>query len=352
MPHPRTRLASPLVLAAVVTVALAACTASPPAGPEGSSPPASSKEGSSTAEESTGADGEAAHEPAREPSPLEEIFGGAAAALSSVSAEERAAQHLTLEEGIAACMAEQGFTYHVVPWDGVDDLGTADWSDAALLEWGYGVSTRVGSEADDGGEQHPNDALEESMSEAELAAYQLALGGPVAPGGDFAEGEPEDFVDVPLKERGCVGEAEFALYGDVESAWSSDEFGPLIQEMMGLYETVETNPRMVEARDAWSECVADAGFPGLSARWEAAGLIEEEWQELWGEGEPSFSDPKTAEFRERELSLARADVACTASADLDAATTELNHEAERAFIDLHRAELEALAAALTEQNAG
>ena len=350
MPLITTRIASPLALAAGVTFALAACTATPSADPDGTDPEATTQESPDTGDTASGTDLESAGAPSREPSPLEEIFGGAAAVLESVSAEDRAARYLEVEEGVAACMAEQGFTYHVVPWDGVEDEGTPGWTTADLLETGYSVSTQPEDYEDDEN-VHPNDALEESMSEAEQAAFSLALGGPEGAFEDFAENHDEEaVVDIPLKERGCVGKVEFELYGDVENVIFSDEFGPLFQEMMGLYQTVEEDPRLVETRNAWSECVADAGFPGLSARWEAAALIEGEWQELWAGEEPSFSDPKTAEFRERELSLARADVECTESVDLDAVTTELNHEAEREFIELHRTELEALATALTEQN--
>lgn len=348
------RTTAPIVLTVGAALALAACTGTSPAEP--SAAPVSTtaedgggvEEGTDAAKETAETTEALAEDPSRAPSPLEEIFGSAAAAISSTSAEERAAQHLTLEEGIAACMAEQGFTYHVVPWDGADDAA-GGWTNAGLLESGYGVSTRS-EDNESEAERHPNDMLEDSMSEAELKAFKLALGGPVAAAEGFVEGQPEDVVDVPLKERGCVGKVEFELYGDVENVFLSDEFGPLFEEMMGIYVTVEADPRLVEARNAWSECVADAGFPGLSERWEAAALIEEEWSALWGEGEPSFSDPKTAEFRERELALAHADVECTESTTLDAVTTELNHEAERAFIELHRAELEGLAAALTEQN--
>ena len=354
MPSRLTRTTAPIVLTVGAVLVLAACTGAPPAEPS-AAPASATAEKGGVPEEGTGDAGEPAEttdapddEPSSAPSPLEEIFGSAAAALSSTSAEERAAQHLKLEEGIAACMAEQGFTYHVVPWDGADDAA-GGWTNAGLLESGYGVSTRpAGDESE--AERHPNDVLEDSMSEAELKAFKLALGGPVAAAEDFVEGQPEDVVDVPLKERGCVGKVEFELYGDVENVFLSEEFGPLFEEMMGIYATVEGDPRLVEARNAWSECVADAGFPGLTERWEAAALIEEEWSALWGEDEPKFSDPKTAEFRERELALARADVECTESTKLAAVTTELNHEAERAFIELHRAELEGLAAALTEQN--
>lgn len=347
VPLSTSRIVSPLALAAGVSFVLAACTATPPGDPDGPGADATQEESSGAANAPSGT--EPADGPSREPSPLEEIFGGAAAALSSDSAEERAAKHLQLEEGIAACMAEQGFTYHVVPLEADEDEGTPGWTTSALLETGYGVSTQPGDYVDDIA-PHPNDALRESMAEAELAAFELALGGPVASDEDFAEYEGEGFTDVPLEERGCVGKVEFELYGDVENVISSGEFGSLFQEMAGLYQSVEDNPRAAEVRNAWSGCVADAGFPGLSARWEAAALIEDEWYRMWGEDEPNFSDPKTVEFRERELSLARADVECTESVDLDAVTTELNHEAERAFIELHRAELEALAAALTEQN--
>ncbi|NLF06225.1 MAG: hypothetical protein GX593_14675 [Actinomycetales bacterium] len=328
------RSASPLVLAAGVVLALTACTPAPPAGSQGGQPQGSASETSSGTED---APSDAAAETAQAAAPLELLFSG-----TSSTAKERSEKHLALQEGIAECMAEQGFDYPVVPWDGVEE-DQSGWTDAELLELGYGFSASVENETEEY-EQHPVDALMESMSGAELAAFREALEGPPLKGEDFAEWDPADAVQVPLEDRGCVGKAEHALFGEQADLTSTPQFQTLLNELINGYAAVENDTRMKEAQLAWSECVADAGFPGLGARWDVSALLEQEWAAAWPEEDPSPNEPKLAEFRERELALARADVGCADSTGLNKVRTELTAEADRAFLDLHAEEIEALTA--------
>ena len=279
-----------------------------------------------------------------------------------------------VEEHIAQCMAEEGFEY--IPQD--PDLGQAVTHprdemepDEFREEYGYGLTTVDMSEQMDPGEQpqDPNLEIQEEMDEAERQAYQEALQGEM-PEPD-PEADPEEPVEFEM--GGCRGEAMEEVRGEQQAL--QEELGDDLQE---LYERVESDPRIVEARQGWSACIREAGwefdeptdtFEHLSDRQnelmqEAGagepGELPDELAELEpGEEppediempEPPEPDPEALEeLQDEEIELAQADHECQLEhfGDIDEETMqpelydEVLAEFEAEFVEEHRDTLEEL----------
>lgn len=280
-------------------------------------------------------------------------------------------QNREIEELTATCMREKGFDYTPVDQSGTvlmegDNVGAdldVEWGTREFAEkYGYGISTDPWSSPADTGQPDPNVAYTESMSESELTAYTEALWGHH----DASEDELSD-GEVPewdWKQGGCQGLAVHEVLGDAPDL---DSFSALEQEIQRFRDSAITDPRLAKLDASWSSCMADAGHDGLTLDTSMKALLEE-WQELQGQNDPEFQalqeswdwdanpdgPPAPAvdaaavkAFKAKEIAAAVAEFDCKSKVDYEASKQKVDHELQQAFVDQHKAELDAWVAAAT-----
>ena len=147
-------------------------------------------------------------------------------------------------------MKAQGFDY--VPVDPFAQqqalTGKARITDEEFTrQFGYGISTLFGK----GNQQSdPNERIRASLSSADRAAYDRALGGD-NPGITFAEAvDSGDFTEL----GGCTKDASEAAFGGAAVLTS------LVEKLDGLDERIIQDQRMVKATEKWAACMVDKGY--------------------------------------------------------------------------------------------
>ena len=231
---------------------------------------------------------------------------------------------LRLEQMIADCMRAEGFKYEVVdPFGGAlqnpADSPYALPPETFASRYGYGIST---IDIPTAAEVDPNYAAMAAMTAAQREAYLWALDGGAEKG--------------DAKNTGCRGAAVKAVFGRSTVASAADEFAFLVEEIRDLDERVESDPRVAgEANRQWSDCMADAGHPGLARPQDAKDSVTTRL----AQARARVGDPAAvAEVRRYELALAGADFVCRKA--YDSARRVVRDEVERRFLDDRRAELE------------
>jgi len=335
-------------------------------------------------EASATGDGAAAAGSTRPVSPLNEIMDQVWGTGLSQEEQQREfdEQQLRREEIIAQCMNELGFEYTpntssggriMVADENMWRPDDRDW----VAQWGYGAvnSPWNAQQTEDvdpdlvNEEQwfDANQELQESMSESELRAWQAALWGDI----DWENLPPEVaestgdggwmIIDNEAfnEMQGCSGRANNAV--NTNSRWdvmNSDEFRPLMDAMNAMWSTVSESPEMATIDREWASCMADAGHPGFNTQNDAQSSIWDAQNELWNglddwnweQGSPNPSNhPAWAELAEQEIELALADLDCRESTDLRNRQQEIQFAIERQFIADHRADLDALVAAVAQR---
>jgi hypothetical protein len=177
------------------------------------------------------------------------------------------------------------------------------------------------------------------MTPAERQAYLWALDG------GAEQGDTEN--------TGCRGDAVETVFGrsiaGVAGGGAGDEFAHLVEEIRALGDRVDNDPRV--ARDAnrrWSDCMADAGHPGLARPSDAPGSVTTRLAQA--RAAHTGDNAAVAEVRRYELALAHADFVCRQN--YDAARRMVRDELERRFLDEHRPELERYRQAMNPDGAG
>jgi hypothetical protein len=289
----------------------------------------------------------------------------AAALFPDADADAMARQMTTTEELVARCMHDLGFDYVPVDYSSSGSSTTAldvEWGSVEFAEqYGYGVTTDAwGDPLADADVDYPNQERVEAMSENERAAYGTALWGEQSFGPDA---DPDTFDDYSWEQSGCQGEAQH----EVElNAAAQDELAAGLQEDLGaMWEALSTDPRLIELYGAWSSCMADAGFPGLSTVADAQLSIIEKANAVYdgtsagatGEAGATGDAEVDATIEEGlaaltpiEIETAVADATCQAEVGYDDAEWAVNDDYQQRFVDAHRADLDALLAAFEEAN--
>jgi len=189
------------------------------------------------------------------------------------------------EQGVAECMAREGFEYTPVDYSDFDvfgeddeefEHGSREWAE----KWGFGITTQAFSQSqvgpdllgytdfEDGpGESFvdPNQEYRESLGEDGQAAYNEALYGDEASfsGPEIDESMSEEEIEELLEDAGldfsgpggCMGEA-FEGSG-LGGGGFYQKFG---DEFEALYERIQSDPRITELEQEVSRCVADEGL--------------------------------------------------------------------------------------------
>lgn len=292
-----------------------------------------------------------------ERSPLQRFLGGDAAS-APLDEETRARLNDELERDlrererlIAECMAAQGFTYHPMDpsdWPTARPGGDA-WSlpeDEFAAQYGFGITTIDREEDIEEVSHPPNQAMLEAMSESERREWLAALQGDGSSGGfDLGEGEA-----VPPFEgigEGCFGEAHEAIApSDPQAERLDAEYQGLFEEFGALERRIEADPRVEVTARRWSDCMADAGYPGLARPGDAEQIVHDRLDQLTDGG--TVADLRASDrdaLQALEIELAVAEHACMK--DFVVATAEIRRDHEERFIEEHRAELERFREAMT-----
>jgi hypothetical protein len=274
------------------------------------------------------------------------------------------AKQAQAEELIAACMAEAGFEYYPVTdtdWQGksMAGIGTLEFAE----EFGYGYTL----ESDGPGtgtfywplppEQSPaeqaNRAYVESLSAAAEREYNTALLGVLM---DPIE-DPDTF-DWEAADRGCIGRAQDQVN---EPDATQPEFSEVRDAVNQVGQQVEEDPRVTDATRAWSGCMAEAGYPGLTAIIDAENLVNDLVNDFMIANFPQM-DPEYDEIRAsvpevfaalqaEEIAVAVADATCREDVGYNLAYRDVNTEYQQAVVDQYRDELEAWVEVTREQQA-
>jgi hypothetical protein len=221
--------------------------------------------------------------------------------------EEQFAEHVEKSQAlIAACMNEAGFEYIPV------DVKTIEAAQARVRKepgytrrsykekWGLGVTTRFDSPVRDTG-LGPNLAIYNGLSESDRAAYSRTLWGD-DPRADFVFAlDEEDFS----RTGGCTRKAVEQVFTPVQLR------GAYVNPKDVL---VDSDPRILEARENWSKCMEERGYEYEEDQDE----IIEEYQErldklLDGDDPATLTGPAAEALRkvqEQEIAVSLADLEC------------------------------------------
>jgi hypothetical protein len=246
-------------------------------------------------------------------------------------------QEVRIEELVATCMKEQGFDYvpnplSVAPENSATEPDLSPGTMEFAQQYGYGISIGAwGSSIDaDGTLEDPNQRYRDSMSDGELAEYESALYGSTT----------DAETAYAWEDAGCYGAAEHAVIGDQSLM---DPAGGIEQEVARFWATIQDDPRLVEIDRQWSACMAGRGYSGLSDPGTAPAELWLEYTSLGAA--PESSPTQRADFADREIGQAVADLTCQNETDFIAESLRVDHELQQEFVDTHRGELEIWVAA-------
>ena len=280
---------------------------------------------------------------------LDEIY-------ESVDAETYVAQHDAVEEYIAACMAEAGFEYR--PTKAPPQYTIPELTPAYAAEFGYGETTeaygpdvppsRFSQMPGDDPAADFNEDYAYGLSADAQEQYWLAMhGADVGPDGDPEARSPE--------EAGCRSNA----FDDVLPHWQiPSEYRALEDAIREEIWWVDEEPRVVATHPAWAECMAEAGYPGLSAVPDAAALVNDRANGSnlsivmpWAEMKERFAD-ELAAMQQYEIEVAVADAACREESGWYDVRADVLAEAHASILERYRPELDALVEWVRENRPG
>lgn len=348
-----------------------------------------------------GGSADQASDDGEELSPLEEYLGENSGfvsgggrmtvAISAGDMDEEERQRLRqVEELVAACMQEAGFEY--VPTDPFGGETKDDpFADAFALppdefarEYGYGMTTLMDPNGPDEEVTDPNQEIRDGLSESALEAYNQALWGDMIEmspdGGAVAiKPAPGETGPPPIEEQGCHGEARAEVFGEdggMLRGPDMSEFDGLFEDMESLRQRIESDPRIVEATEAWAGCMAEAGYSDVEAANDPEDSVMDRMSELYGwdaeppageddedsagggpgmsiggPGEIDVDEEALAELQEYEIAIATADYECEQE-QLAEVQRDVAWGFEEDFVDEHRDELERYRDAMAEGPAG
>lgn len=307
------------------------------------------------------------YEPTRREFLLEEYIGSIWPAHSTAEQQRRQAEeNLRREELIAQCMNDAGFEYLPNVDGDAGILQDAETWQPENREWvaqyGYGALRVFNPTAFAGGglgqllgQEHSaaNQAIVDSLSDSERAAYELYLWG-----------EPLDFTQMlggggnvnALENSGCWGRAMQEIRHDPRmDLFATNEFAPLLEALAAFFQGINNHPEFAQLNNEWASCMADAGHPGFARQQDAqARFVNEMTMTLTTvaatAGDNLEATPEFAALRDREIELALADLDCRVTTDYRAREASITHAAETQFINDHQTTLAAFRAAAEQAN--
>lgn len=271
-----------------------------------------------------------------------------------------------VQELIAQCMAKEGFEYIPnVSGGGViideTDGDDVEWGSLEFAEqYGYGIVSWPGmetsmTEATVDDYTDPNEGYVESLSDSEQQAYFETLYGKMDEVEDiaFEDGEEAEEIyeyDYDWTTAGCWGQADHEVHGDedgIGALWDDPEFADMLQALQDMSsEIYEGGQGMSEIDAEWASCMADAGYPGLTSKWDAQTVMADEYSEMQFDGEEWVEPTKEQndEFQKRETQQAVADWKCADKINFEDRVVELEMKMQEEFVAKYRDQLEAMVA--------
>lgn len=279
---------------------------------------------------------------------LSALYGGDMSEEEMVAQSER--DNREREELTAKCMAEEGFEYLPVIYDGSMSFSSGEEWKPDDREWvaqyGYGMVNWPGRDEQvdpptDGEEWvDPNQEYVESLSESEMTAYYEALYGPTPTEEEMSE---DGSYEWNWETSGCSGWAQHEMEG--ENPLSSEAHKPIMDAINEFYMSMETAPEYADLNSEWAACMADAGHAGYTSQTEAQNSVSEELNAFYeNQTEWVENDPALAKIGEKEIALALVDLDCREKLDYTKKRLAATVKLEEQFIADHKAELDALKA--------
>lgn len=207
---------------------------------------------------------------------------------------------------IAECMADAGFQYVPVDVQTIEAAQQRVRQDPGLTrrefkeKWGLAVTTRFDNPVRDTG-LGPNLEIWQSLPESDREAYARTLWG---------DDENADFVFT-------FDEEDFSSTGGCTRKAVAEVFTPA--QLEGSYVNpkdvlVESDPRIIEAEDNWTECMRDAGYDYEDDQDEIIEDYQERLEKLVGDDDPeSLTGPRAAELerlQQEEIEVSLVDLEC------------------------------------------
>jgi len=135
-------------------------------------------------------------------------------------------------------------------------------------------------------------------------------------------GAGEGGADAFINMDGCVAEVEDDLYGDVEALLRSDL---LIQSLRAdQSERVDSDPRFIEAQDAWFRCMSEEGFDF------------EDFGDGYDLAKAAYAELPIEEAHAFEIDVAMTDAACVGESGINRTYRMLLAEANE-YVETERA---------------
>lgn len=297
---------------------------------------------------------------------LAEIFG-------DIGPEDPNPWAVRAEELVAGCMAEAGFEYRPNDKAGMgsttipDEAGTVAFAE----QYGYGYSIPFDgyetplfwAEAPESEAVAWNRQYRTGLSAEARIAYDVALDGVYADPSS-PDRPPEGEYDPAL--NGCRGVSYAEVYPD--GMVGPADLSAVKDAVADVWLAVEEDPRVTETLAAWSTCMADAGYPGLTQIMDAENLLFSEiwprWQDGWavaagsGLGVTDYDVVRRqvpdglTELRTAEVELAVADAQCREGSGYLEAHRTVELELETQIVDMYRADLDAWVTWVREHTEG
>ena len=253
--------------------------------------------------DSTGSGDDPADEPI--PETLEDFWGYGEENFDPAAEEAKYREReMEVQQSVAECMAAEGFEYTpYIPQESFGYYagpGEELTEEERMLQYGYGFFTYmleetqayedIAIEDEYDPSDDPNWVYQESLSDSERQAYELALWGDwenfEETGPTYDEDGNEIWVEPDWSEiGGCQNIAQEEAYGgfgpdpEMEALW--EELGPKQEE---LYDRIQADPRIVDANQEWAGCMADAGYT-FSAQEDIFTYLGELSEDLWADQE-------------------------------------------------------------------
>lgn len=260
---------------------------------------------------------------------------------------QQSAQRLQLsstylvEQITARCMESRGFQYIPVDWTPLmrGALAYRLPQETFKGQYGYGVSTRIGHDADFQAPHvvDPNGAIRAKLSSGELRSYHIALYG--SDDDSIAVVERDSGEVHRVFPRSCVYIANSVVYGpqvDRVRAWVT--LKPLLSL---LQRQIDSDPRVRSASLAWSDCMSVHGYQFADPDASPPFL----WSQLNGIRTPLVGSKPSRELRrlqDLELTLAEDDESCRLGSGLDAVTSAVRWTDQTRFIAEHQSLVQAV----------
>lgn len=271
-------------------------------------------------------------------------------------------ENLRREELVAQCMTKEGFEY--IPNTNTggtvitdrDSEGPAWDSLEFAQKYGYGVVDWPGREAMEESTEveeyvDPNQDYIDALSESEQEAYFATLYGAPQDYEESIDGEEIEY-EYSWEDNGCWGWAdnEMSSAESASNAWEDPEFEDLFAALEEMWGGAQESPDLALANQEWVACMDEAGFPGFTAPEDAMNSMYERQNQIYDDAntpDGEWVEPDSALFdtlQADEIELATADWKCKDKVNYTVRQQKADFQAQQAFLDEHRTQLDALVA--------